>query len=144
MPILAVCPNPDCGADIMIPRRIGAQVHCDECDTEWVVEEFDPPELIPVDDELDDWDEEEEEVDIEEFAAPTASGLGASTSAAAVAAVSSQAQWECSECGMLHLGARAPRKCPGCGASGDHFNLLSDEPADDFADEPLDDEDEEL
>ena len=143
MPILAVCPNTDCGADIMIPRRVGAQVHCDECDTEWVVEEFDPPELIPVDDELGDGDEEEEEVDLEEYVGAAQRGASAPVSAPAVTGVSAQAQWECSECGMLHLGARAPRKCPGCGASGDHFNLLSDE-GDTFADDDLVDDEEEL
>ena len=123
MPVIAVCPNPECGADLVIPRRLGAHVTCDECDVEWIVEDFDPVELISADEDedwRDDMDDEDDE-DLDE-ARPTA----APGRAAAPVADAALPQWECSECGMLHLGHRPPLKCPGCGATGDHFGLLAD------------------
>ncbi len=31
--------------------------------------------------------------------------------------------WECGECGHLHRGQKAPRRCPSCGAPADGFEL---------------------
>ncbi|MCW5879658.1 MAG: hypothetical protein KIS91_01785 [Anaerolineae bacterium] len=138
MPVMAVCPNPECGADMVIPRRLGAHVTCDECDVEWIVEDFDPIELINADED-EDWrdgmdDEDDEGLD---SALPT----GAAGLAVTPVATAALPQWECGECGMLHLGHRAPHQCPGCGASGDQFSLLADgieEPLE----EPLEEDDE--
>lgn len=126
MPVMAVCPNPECGADMVIPRRLGAHVRCDECDVEWIVEDLDPVELIPADDELDDWDDDaglaSDEMEIDE--SPVASdrwGRGSATAAPP------QTQWECTQCGTIAVGSRAPRRCPACGAGSDAYVMLSDE-----------------
>ena len=31
--------------------------------------------------------------------------------------------WQCIECGYEHEGAKAPRKCPECGADADMFEM---------------------
>lgn len=140
MPLMAACPNPECGADLIIPRRLGAHVTCDECDMEWIVEDYDPVELVSVDEE-EDWraglDDEEEEADDPmeiPLSSLTAGGLTRVTAARSGVAASVP-QWECSECGMLQVGSRPPLKCPGCGASGDRFSMLADD-----LDEPLEDD----
>lgn len=141
MAILAVCPNPECGADLMLPRRLGAHVICDECDTEWIVEDYDPVELIPADEE-DEWDSDGDDDLADEFDMPAPASDRGGTLAGAVATTRtvSQSQWECSECGMLELGPRAPRKCSSCGASGDHFTLLATEDADGFDEAEVEEE----
>jgi hypothetical protein len=133
MAIMARCPNPECGADLMIPRRIGAHVICEECDIEWLVEDYDPVELVALDEE-DDWDSDTDEEIEDDFDTPITNGNGRELLAGAPATTRAvaQSQWECSECGMLELGPRAPRKCSGCGASGDHFTLLATEDSDSF------------
>lgn len=126
MPVLAVCPNPECGAELVIPRRLGAHVTCDECDIEWVVEDFDPVDLVSLDEE-EDWrgglEDEDEDLDLD-LNAPANAAVALLPIAAEDASLP---QWECSECGMLYLGSRPPMKCPGCGASGDHYSLVADD-----------------
>ena len=135
MAILAVCPNPDCGADIMIPRRIGARVVCEECEMEWEVEDYDPVELVPIED-AELWDTEAEDDDLD-------LGVPAGKSAAAplreTASAAAGSQWECQQCGTIHMGLRPPRVCPGCGAGSDEFMMLGDEDTDLVVDD-LDDE----
>lgn len=134
MPIMGICPNPECGADLVIPRRVGARIICDECDMEWEVEDYDPVELISVDG--DDWgDEAEDEDDDAALPLPLHSGGTALASARAVVNVATQTQWECQECGMIQMGLRAPRKCPSCGADSDQFAMVV---ADDL--DPLDED----
>lgn len=36
-------------------------------------------------------------------------------------------QWECGDCGYIHHGDKAPRKCPECGAPAYAFELYEDE-----------------
>jgi hypothetical protein len=144
---LGVCPKVDCGADIMIPRRVGAQIQCDECDTVWVVEDLDPLELVSVDEDEDDWGEDDIlDDDLDDLDEPLETARGGGSTGVATKSRSrpaAQMQWECSECGMMAEGMRPPRQCPGCGASGDHFNLIASEDASaEFEDEaePEDDE----
>ena len=126
MPVMAVCPNPECSADMVIPRRIGAHVRCEECDVEWIIEDLDPVELIPADDELDDWDADaglaSDELELDE--SPVA---GDGWGRASVTAARPQTQWECTQCGTIAVGSRPPRKCSACGSGADAFLMLSDE-----------------
>ncbi len=140
MAILGVCPNPECGADLMIPKRIGARVTCDECGIEWEVEDYDPVELIAIDEE-EEWGLDVEEEDDLDLAGAGRGRGGALAGVGAVAATRevTQTQWECSECGMIEVGPRPPRKCAGCGATGDHFAMLAIEEESPF-DEPEEDE----
>ena len=47
-------------------------------------------------------------------------------------------EWECTNCGHIHSGARPPKTCPDCGVGSDKFEFFSDD--DDFDDELEDDE----
>lgn len=136
MPVMAVCPNPECAADMVIPRRIGVHVRCEECDVEWIVEDLDPVELIPADDELDDW-EDTASLASDELELDEAPAAGDRWGQVTTTAVRPQTQWECTQCGTIAVGSRAPRKCPACGVGPDGFLMLGDE---DF-DTSLDDED---
>src|SRR3982750_4536029 len=102
MAIMARCPNPECGADLMIPRRVGAHIICEECDIEWIVEDYDPVELIALDEE-DDWDADPDDEVEDDFDTPVTTGNGreALVGAPATTRAVAQSQWECSECGML-------------------------------------------
>jgi rubredoxin len=48
-----------------------------------------------------------------------------------------ETEWECMECGYLHEGKAAPRRCPDCGASGAWEKV---EYVDGWDDDDLDDE----
>lgn len=45
-------------------------------------------------------------------------------------------EWECSECGHVATGLRAPMRCPDCGSSRNHFQQLDMQEEDE--DEALD------